>query len=212
AGWSSADRYNWDTPFVRSAKNPNTLLSGSHRVYRSLNAGTSWAPVSGDLTFGPGALVVFNTISTVAISAADSSLYLAGTDDGPVWRSQNAGGAWEEIDAGLPVRYVTRVAADPNDAQVIYVTYSGFGEDVHDPRVYRSTNRGTSWTSISGNLPDAPVNDLIVDPDIAGTLYAGSDLGVFVTRNLGQTWYQLGGYMPIQPIWDLELHEASRRL
>src|SRR5262249_55450626 len=40
----------------------------------------------------------------------------------------------------------------------------------------------------------------------------GSDLGVFVTRNLGQTWFQLGGYMPIQPIWDLELHEASRRL
>jgi hypothetical protein len=104
------------------------------------------------------------------------------------------------------------VAADPADPQTIYVTHSGFGEDQHDPRVFRSTNRGNTWTSISGNLPDAPVNDLVLDPLLAGTIYAGTDLGVFVTRNLGQTWTALGGYMPVQPIWDLELHQASRRL
>ena len=56
------------------------------------------------------------------------------------------------------------------------------------------------------------MNDLVVDPVIAGTLYAGTDLGVFVTRNLGQTWTALGGYMPVQPVWDLELHQATRRL
>jgi hypothetical protein len=168
--------------------------------------------VSGDLTSGPGAQVNYGTITTVAISPADSTLYLAGTDDGHVWRSQTAGASWEEISAGLPVRYVTRVVADPFDAQAIYVTLSGFGEDVHDPRVYRSTNRGTTWTSISGNLPDAPVNDLVVDPLLAGTLYAGTDLGVFVTRNLGQTWVPLGGYMPIQAVWDLKLHQVTRRL
>ena len=168
--------------------------------------------MSGDLTSGPGAQVNYGTITTVAISPADSNLYLAGTDDGHVWRSQNGGGTWQEITAGLPAAYVTRVAADPLDAQTIYVTHSGFGEDQHDPRVFRSTDRGNTWTSISGNLPDAPVNDLVVDPVIAGTLYAGTDLGVFVTRNLGQTWTALGGYMPVQPVWDLELHQATRRL
>jgi hypothetical protein len=212
-GWSSSDRYNWNTPFVASPKNTNTMIAGSQRVYKSTNAGVSWSPVSGDLTSGGGgALVVYGTISTVAISPADSSLYLAGTDDGHVWRSQNAGGTWQEITAGLPAAYVTRVTADATDPQVIYATHSGFGEDQHDPRVFRSTDRGNTWTSISGNLPDAPVNDLVVDPVIAGTIYAATDLGVFVTRNLGQTWTALGGYMPIQPVWDLELHQASRKL
>ena len=211
-GWVGADRYNWNTPMVRSPINPNTLLSGSHRVYKSLNTGASWAPVSGDLTNGPTATVVYNTITTVAISAADTNLYLAGTDDGRVWRSQNGGGLWQEISAGLPTRYVSRVVADPGDPQVIYVAHTGFGEDLHDPRVYRSVDRGANWSPISGNLPDAPVNDLVVDPDLPGTLYAGTDLGVFVTRDLGQSWTALGGYMPVQAVWDLELHEASRRL
>jgi len=212
SGWVSTDRYNWNTPFTASPKNMNTMIAGSHRVYKSTNTGAAWAPVSGDLTSGPGAQVNYGTITTVAISPADSNLYLAGTDDGHVWRSQNGGGTWQEITAGLPAAYVTRVAADPLDAQTIYVTHSGFGEDQHDPRVFRSTDRGNTWTSISGNLPDAPVNDLVVDPVIAGTLYAGTDLGVFVTRNLGQTWTALGGYMPVQPVWDLELHQATRRL
>ena len=212
SGWSVTDRYNWNTPFVASPMNTNTMIAGSQRVYKSTNTGVAWAPVSGDLTSGPGAQVNYGTITTVAISPADSNLYLAGTDDGHVWRSQTGGATWEEITAGLPAAYVTHVTADPVDPQVVYVTHSGFGEDQHDPRVFRSTNRGTSWTSISGNLPDAPVNDLIVDPLATGTLYAGTDLGVFVTRNLGQTWTALGGYMPVQPVWDLELHQATRRL
>jgi hypothetical protein len=129
-----------------------------------------------------------------------------------VWRSQNAGGAWQDISAGLPGRYVTRVVADWTDPQVVYVSFTGFGQDLHDPRVFRSVDRGSHWTSINGNLPDAPVNDLVLDPALPGTLYAGTDLGVFVTRNLGQTWTPLGGTMPIQPVWDLELHTASRKL
>lgn len=212
SGWVSTDRFNWNTPYVASPRNPNTLIAGSHRVYKSINTGGTWTPVSADLSTNPGAAVVYGTISTVAISNADSLLYLAGTDDGKVWRSQNAGSTWEDISAGLPGRYVTTVAADPADPNVIYAAHSGFGQDLHDPRVFRSADRGTTWQEISGNLPDAPVNDLIVDPILPGTLYAGTDLGVFVTRNLGDTWTALGGVMPIQPVWDLVLHSATRQL
>jgi photosystem II stability/assembly factor-like uncharacterized protein len=212
SGWSASDRYNWNTPIAVSPRNPNTLLAGSQRVYRSINTGAAWTPISGDLSTNPGAATVYGTLTTLAISYADSNLFLAGTDDGRVWRSQNAGGLWEDISAGLPGRYVTRVAADVSDPQVVYVAFSGFGQDLHDPRVFRSVDRGSHWTSINGNLPDAPVNDLVVDSALPGTLYAGTDLGVFVTRNLGQTWTPLGGTMPIQPVWDLELHAASRKL
>jgi photosystem II stability/assembly factor-like uncharacterized protein len=212
SGWVNSDRFNWNTPLAMSPNNPNTLLSGSHRVYRTLNTGVSWTPISGDLSTNPGALVNYGTITSVAISKADSNLYLAGTDDGKVWRSQNAGGVWQDITPGLPALYVTRVVTDPADPQVVYVAHSGFGQDQHDPRVFRSTDRGDTWQPISGNLPDAPVNDLIVDPLLPATLYAATDLGVFETRNLGQTWVPLGGYMPIQPVWDLELHQATRQL
>jgi hypothetical protein len=84
--------------------------------------------------------------------------------------------------------------------------------DEHIPHIFRSTNRGTSWTSIAGNLPDAPVNDLLVDPQNPQTLYAGTDLGVYATRNLGAGWYPFGVGMPIQPVFDLSLHSASRTL
>ena len=211
-GWNPSDRYNWNTPLFMDPDNPSILLSGSQRVYRSTNGGSTWIPISGDLTTNPVPPVVYKTITTVAISKPDSALYLAGTDDGRVWRSQNAGAAWEEITTGLPALYVTRVVADPLDPQVVYVAHSGFGMDQHTARVHRSIDRGTTWQEISGNLPDAPVNDLVVDPVRPGTLYAATDVGVFETRNLGGTWVPLGGFMPVQPVWDLELHHASRQL
>jgi photosystem II stability/assembly factor-like uncharacterized protein len=211
-GWDPGDRYNWNTPIFQNPSNPSVLLSASQRVYRSTNGGGTWTAISGDLTGAPPASVVYGTITTVAISAADSNLYLAGTDNGRVWRSQDAGGLWEEITAGLPGLYVTRVVADPADPGLVYVAHSGFGQDFHEPRVHRSADRGTTWESITGNLPDAPVNDLVVDPARPGTLYAATDLGVFETRNLGGTWVPLGGAMPVQPVWDLELHQASRGL
>ena len=79
------------------------------------------------------------------------NFYLAGTDDGRVWRSEDAGGSWFEITAGLPLRWVTRVVADPAQRNTIYVTLSGFVADEHAAHVYRSTNRGSTWIEIDAN-------------------------------------------------------------
>lgn len=211
-GWVGTDRFNWNTPYTFNPRNANTMLAGTHRAYKSLNGGVSWSPTSSDLTTNPGAAVVFGTISAVTIANTDTSLYLVGTDDGRVWRSLNAGATWQDMSSGLPKRYVTCVVADPNQQGLLYVSFSGFGQDLHDPRVFRSTDTGLTWTAIDGNLPDAPVNDLIPDPLLSGTLYAATDLGVFVSRNQGGTWTPLGGVMPIQPVWDLVLHAGSRQL
>src|SRR5439155_19471472 len=111
-----------------------------------------------------------------------------------------------------PVRSVTRVTADPGADSTVYVTLSGFGQDEHMAHVFRSTNAGNTWTSISGNLADVPANDLLVDPTDRNTLYLGTDVGVYVTRNLGATWFTLGQGMPLQAVLDLTLHPASRTL
>lgn len=211
-GWSAGDRYNWNMPFAANARSGNTLLAGSHRVYRSQDNGLSWAPISPDLTYGLSGGVVVSTITTVAVSPADTTLYYCGTDDGRVWRSVNMGTDWYEITFGLPSRYVTRVVPDPVDPLGVYVTLSGFGIDESAAHVFRSTNRGQSWTAIDGNLPDVPANDLVVDPADPQTLYVGTDAGVYFTRNRGAVWAPMGRAMPVQTVFDLELHASSRQL
>jgi hypothetical protein len=214
SGISAADRFNWCAPIVMSASNHNLVLTASHRVYKSTDNGASYSVVSGDLTFNPNppSALVFNTISALEVSPANASVFYAGTDDGRVWRSLNAGSSWTEISAGLPVRWITRVTADPVSANVVYVTLSGFGQDEHITHVYRSVDQGTTWTSIAGNLPDIPANDIVVDPSDPQTLYLATDVGVYVTRNLGGTWYPLGDGMPLQAVFDLALHQPSRTL
>jgi hypothetical protein len=135
-----------------------------------------------------------------------------GTTDGKVWRSLNAGGLWTDITGTLPIRWVTRVTADPTNAAILYVTLSGFSLDEQVAHVYRSVDSGTTWTPIDGNLPDIPANDILVDPIDTNRLYLANDVGVYTSRDLGATWYPLGTGMPAVPVADLTLHNASRTL
>jgi photosystem II stability/assembly factor-like uncharacterized protein len=214
SGITSSDRFNWCAPFVMDPSDDRVLLFGSQRVYKSVDNGLSYAAVSGDLTStnNPPSLLTYHTITTLDVSPVSPRIYYAGTDDGRVWRSLNAGGSWSEISAGLPLFYVTRVTADPVDSAVVYVCLSGFGQDLHTPHVFRSGNNGGTWASIAGNLPDAPANDLVVDPDDPDVLFLGTDLGVYISTSLGSSWAPLGAGMPIQPVFDLTLHEPSRTL
>ena len=212
AGFIASDRYNWSAPFVMDPGNHDILLAGSQRVYKSADNGLNWTPVSGDLSTNPAAQLNYGTITTLDISAADGSFYLAGTDDGRVWRSTNAGANWVEITAGLPRRWVTRVVADPANPNTCYVTLSGFTQDEHVAHVFRSLDRGANWSDVGGSLPDAPVNDLIVDPSHPGTWFAATDVGVWATRNHGAGWFPLGQGMPLQTVHDLSFHASSRSL
>ena len=213
SGFVASDRYNWDTPIVMDPQNHNVLLVGSQRVYKSINNGVSYSIVSGDLTTNPITQLTFGTISAIEISPLDGTLYYAGTDDGRVWRSNNAGGGWTEITAGLPIRYVTHVTADPGNSNVVYVTLSGFIGDEHVAHVYRSVDQGAHWSAIGAGLPDAPANDLIVDPAHLSTLFVATDVGVYATQNLGGGWFPLGNGIPLsQVVDDLTLHASSRTL
>jgi hypothetical protein len=189
--------------------NSLVILAGSQRVYKSTNGGVSYAVVSGDLSTNPGASLVYGTISTLAVSPADTSTYYAGTDDGRVWRSPNGGSTWTDVSAGLPVRYVTSVAPDPVNPLVVYVTLSGFTQDEFVPRVYRSADAGATWSPIVTDLPDAPANDLIVDPTDPTSLYLATDVGVYCSRNTGAGWFPLGVGLPLVPVNDLALFNGA---
>ncbi len=206
-------RMNWSMPVILDPVNPATLYCGTDKVFRSTNHAGSWSAISPDLTDGPGGgNVTYGTITTLAVAPTDTDIIWAGTDDGNVHVTTNGGGNWTRVDAPLPERWITRVAADPVDANVAYVTVSGFRWDEPLPHVFRTTNCGAHWSDISSNLPEAPVNDIVVDPADTSVLYVATDFGVYVTADLGGTWAALGAGLPNVVVCDLELHHPTRTL
>ncbi len=192
-GVYGSDRFNWSTPFIIDPSNPAKLYLGTHRLYRTTNRAVLWTPISPDLTNGPPTgNQVYGTITTIASSPSDTNVVYVGTDDGNVWVTLNGGTTWTKISTTLPTRWVTRVAVDPEDAMTAYVTLSGYRYDEYLPHVFRTTNAGISWLDISSNLPDAPVNDIIVDTDSTERLYVATDVGIFVSDSLGNIWNFLG--------------------
>ncbi|MGH7491992.1 MAG: hypothetical protein ACREOO_06315, partial [bacterium] len=212
-GIPSNARTNWSTPVVMDPNDPRVLYYGAERLYRSADRAEFWIEISDDLTNGPGPTSYrFGTITTIAVSPLDPNLIYAGTDDANVWVTNDLGATWRKINAGLPRRWVTRVAADPGDANVAYVAFSGHQEDVFLPHIFRTENQGEVWIDISSNLPEAPINVVVIDPENNSTLYVGTDVGVFYTTDLGASWRPLGTGMPYVPVHDLTLHAPSRKL
>ncbi len=211
-GLTLTDRVRFIPPFVGDPVTPTRLFFGTFRLYRTLDSGGLWSPISPDLTFGR------STISTIAVSESDTNVIYTGAGDGRIMVTANAGdGAnarWTERVSGVPGRAVTHITVDPLDAGIAYATFSGFpvlGE-VRSGRVYRTTDGGATWIDISGNLPNIPVNDIVVDPDLPNTLYIATDAGVLFTRDGGQTWGDAGSGLPRVVALSLVLHRPSRTL
>lgn len=213
SGISSYDRTNWSTPVVMDPNNNLILYYGANRLYRTANGAGLWNAISGDLTNGPGSgNLTYGTITTIAVSRTDSNVIYVGTDDANVWVTTNAGTNWTSINAGLPDRWVTRVAVDPHDAAIAYVTFSGYRYDSYQPHVFRTTNYGAQWTDISSDLPEVPVNVVVIDPQNTSVLYIGTDYGVYYTTDAGAAWQPLGTGLPYSAVDDLVLHNGTRVL
>ncbi len=212
-GISGSDRFNWNSPVALDPSNPATLYFGSQRIYKSTNHAASWTAISPDLSNGtPTGNLVYGTVTTIAAAPSDPNVIYAGTDDANVWVTLDGGSNWTKISDELPNFWVTRVAVDPYDAMTAYVTISGYRNDEYLPHVFRTFDAGNSWTDISSNLPDAPVNDFIVDPFATGVFFAATDVGVFYTTDFGMGWYYLGNPLPNVPITDLVFHSPTKTL
>ena len=190
--------------------NSSILYFGTYRMWKSTNKGNSWLAVSGDLTAGINQY--FYTITTIDVSKVNPSIVIAGTGDGRVHISVNNGQTWQNISAGLPQRWITKVAADPFNAQTIYATLSGFRWDEPLPHVFKSTNLGFTWTDITGNLPEFPVNDIALDPDLPGRIIVGTDAGVYGTENSGEYWYWIWNDLPAVPVCAIKIHVPTRTI
>ena len=203
----------WHTQMTFDQSDNRTVYYGSQYLYRTVRSGTSVSTpqrVSNiDFSNGPytGSFKdSYGTISSIDVPLAGNgnTIYL-GTDDGNVWVSRNRGSSWNQIDAGLPNRWVTRVTADPQNDAVVYVSFSGYRNGELAANLYRSDNYGQSWTNISNGLPNSPVADILVDPKYPSTLYASNDFAVYVSYNTGASWQILGEGLPVVLTTDLKL-------
>lgn len=210
----ASQQYNWNAPYIFDPGNPDIMYIGAKKLFKSTNGGLNWSAISNDL--GNGVLgqngVVYGTITTIAASPLDGNTLIVGTDDGNVWITDNGGANWTKVSGNLPRRWVTRVIADLWDANTAYVCLSGYRHFDDMAHIYKTTDKGQTWTSVSGDLPDVPVNDLILDPDAQNTWYIATDVGVLVTYNGGATWEPFGTDLPNVPILDLTLHAPTRTL
>lgn len=211
-GIDQTDKSQFIAPLVLDPSNPQTLYFGTFRVWQSTDGAGRWLPISPDLSRVNGA-----TIKTIAIAPSDSNVLYAGVSDGRIQVSENAldgiGATWTIISTGLPRRAVTQIAVDPTDASTAYAVFSGFSTGVDDlGHVFKTADRGAHWTAISGNLPDIPADDIVVDPDIPDTLYLATDAGVMMTSNAGANWSSLGMGLPQVVVSSLVLHQRARIL
>lgn len=207
-GATTSLRRNWEAPVLFDKTDPSIMYYAGTHVNRSINHAQNWTAISPDLTGGPSTdpASTFGTITGLDVSKTEPNTLWAGTDDGRVWKTTDLGVSWTRIeDPALPDRWVTTVAIDPTNPNRVYLTYSGFRQGDNNAHVLRTDDAGETWTNISGNLPVAPVNDVIVHP--TGTpVVLGTDVGVFVSKAGTARWFQLGDGLPQTPTMDVNLH------
>ncbi|NOU46618.1 MAG: T9SS type A sorting domain-containing protein [Bacteroidales bacterium] len=212
-GIGGSDRFNWMSPLTFNPANPAILYFGSNKVYKSTNHAAGWSAISPDLTNGPGQYnQMYGTTTTLSVSPINQNIIYAGTDDGNVWVTQNGGSDWAKISGELPDRWVTRVSTDQFDEATAYVTLSGYRNDEYLSHIFKTTDFGQNWTDISGDLPESPINDIVVDPVYVPVLYVATDVGVFGTVNYGQNWIPVGEGLPNVPMMDLTFQPEMRML
>ena len=209
-GINNTDRRSWDMPFIND-KN-NIFYTGTYRMYKNTSAPYgSWVAVSPDLTDGGSGRN--HVITALGVSEINPSFVYSGTADGNVWRSTNSGSSWTEITNTLADIYVTSVEASPDFADYVYVGQSGYRDNSNIAHIHKSTDKGNTWTSIAGNLPNMAVNAIAILPGHQDSiLFVATDGGIYGTIDGGVQWNRVGDNMPIIPVFDLVFDSLKRRL
>ena len=205
-------RAQWMAPIITSRHDPGVIYAGYQFVFRSSDRGHSWKRISGDLTendesrmlLRSSSSIPYQTITALAESPRTKGLLYAGTDDGKLHVTSDDGRTWSDLTSALPSRkWYSRVVPSRHAADTVYVTQRGREDDDFGVYVYKSTDRGKTFTSIAANIPAGSVNVIAEDPRNPATLYLGTDFGAFVSTDGGLEWHVLGSGLPTVQVADL---------
>jgi photosystem II stability/assembly factor-like uncharacterized protein len=206
-------RWNWRTPIILSRHNPDIVYTAANKVYRSLNKGEDWETISEDLTKNKKQFnVPFSTVSALAESPLKFGLLYAGTDDGNLWVSKDAGGTWTPILSGLPQnKWISNVSPSPTDEATVFVSLNGYRDDDFAVHLFMSDDYGKNWKSVKGNLPESVANIIIQDPVNPDLLYCGLDNGTYASLDKGNTWNLFNNMLNVAS-YDMIVHPRDNEL
>jgi len=226
-GESSEDigeRFQWTFPIVFSHHDPAVLYTGSQRVWKTTNDGQSWEAISPDLTRhapetmgasgGPitkdqTGVETYATVFAIAPSYHDPDVIWAGSDDGLVHVTRDAGGSWRNVtprDAPAFVR-INTIEASPTTPGKAYVAGIRYlvDNDRH-PYMWKTEDYGATWTKIVHGIPeDDFVRAVREDPVRPGLLFAGSERTVYASWDDGANWQPLTLNLPNTQVSDLQV-------
>jgi photosystem II stability/assembly factor-like uncharacterized protein len=232
------ERYNWDAPILISPHSPSRVYFASQRLWRSDNRGDEWRAVSPDLTrneerlelpimgkkqswdnaWDLNAMSNYNTITSIAESPQKEGLIYIGTDDGLMHRTDDGGENWTKIDlrslAGVPERaYVNDIKADLLDENTLYVALDNHKEGDYTPYLFKSTDRGNSWTAINKGIEKPNLVWRIVQDEVnPKLLFVGTEFGLYFTVSGGEQWIKLKGKVPTISFRDLAIQRRENDL
>ncbi|MEM7117880.1 MAG: glycosyl hydrolase [Chloroflexota bacterium] len=228
------ERWNWDTPVIISPHNHKRLYYASQRVWRSDDRGDSWMAVSPDLTrninryevelmgrvwsvddlYDTGAMSNYSTISNLSESSLVEGLLYVATDDGLIQVSEDGGANWQQA-APLPgvaeLAFIQCVRASQHDSNTVFAIAGVHKMGDYDPYIFESNDRGRSWRSIKGDLPDGTILWAVEqDHQNANLLFLAAEYGLYASPNGGTNWYKLK--TPTIAFRDLKLQRRDNDL
>ena len=226
AGWGLKDhkyRFQWSYPIVFSPHDPNVLYVGANVVFRSDDEGETWETISPDLTRqdvskmemsgGPISNETtynehYGTIFSFAESPLEPGVLWAGSDDGLLHRSLDAGDHWEDVTPDVlpdPIRIDT-IELSRHDPRKVYLSGTRYKLNDRRPLLFRTSDGGNTWTKITDGIPEDDFTRVIrEDTERPGMLYAGTESTVHVSFDDGDSWARLQSNLPVVPITDMNV-------
>lgn len=219
-------RFNWNAPIVVSPHDPSVLYHAGNAVLRSQDRGVTWTAISPDLTRnevekqGNGGAPItneaagaetYNTIMYLVESPHVAGELWVGTDDGLVHVTRDGGAHWSDVTPkGLGEVQVNTVEISPHDPQKVYLAATAYKFGDFSPMIWRTDDGGMTWERRDTGLgTDAFVRVVREDPDRAGLLYAGTELGMSVSFDDGLHWQSFQQNLPVVPITDARVHRGD---
>ena len=212
-------RFNWNAPIIWSKHEPGTFYHGSQLLLRTRDKGISWEEASPDLTRnekekqGKGGGPYTNeavgaenygTLTYVLESPQEKGVIWTGSDDGVVSLTRDSGKTWANMFKTLPECLVNAIEVSPYDPATVYIATTRYKFNDFTPGLYKTTDYGKTWINISKGIPTGAYTRVVrEDPARKGLLFAGTELGMYISWNGGTSWQPFQLNLPITPITDL---------
>jgi photosystem II stability/assembly factor-like uncharacterized protein len=225
ASGAMTERFQWTFPIIASPRDPKVLYAGSQHVWRTTNEGQTWEKISPDLTRhdpstlgesgGPITLdqtgvETYATVFTIAPSPLEDGTIWAGSDDGLVNVTRDAGKTWQNVTPpDLPeFARISLIEASPHNPGTAYLAANRYQRGDRAAYVYKTADYGKTWTTITTGVAAGDFARAIREDKVRkGLLFLGTEAGMYVSFDDGAQWLSLKLNLPVTPVHDIAIKD-----